>query len=53
MKDVAVYVGYTEMLKGAGYRLAHLRGEIATRIIWEAVILTFNPDHRRCGFGYS
>ena len=39
MKDVAVYAGYTEMLKGAGYRLAHLRGEIAIRIIWEAVIL--------------
>ena len=33
MKDVAVYTGYTEMLKGAGYRLAHLRGEIAIRII--------------------
>jgi len=39
MKDVAVYAGYTEMLKGAGYRLAHLRGEIAIRIIWYAVIL--------------
>ena len=39
MKDVAVYSGYTEMLKGAGDRLAHLRGEIAIRIIWEAVIL--------------
>jgi len=40
MKDVAVYPVNTEMLKGVGYRLAHLRGEIATRIIWEAVILT-------------
>src|ERR1700687_3648412 len=39
MKDVAVYTGYTEVLKGAGDRLAHLRGEIAIRIIWEAVIL--------------
>src|SRR6266550_4218617 len=39
MKDVAVYAGYTEMLKGAGYRLAYLRGEIAIRIIWQAVIL--------------
>jgi len=39
MKDVAVYTGYTEVLKGAGYRLAHLRGEIAIRIVWEAVIL--------------
>src|SRR5712664_2770451 len=39
MKDVAVYAGYTEVLKGAGYRLAHLRGEIAIRIVWEAVIL--------------
>ena len=39
MKDVAVYAGYTEMLKGAGYRLAHLCGEIAIRIIWQAVIL--------------
>src|ERR1700730_11950385 len=39
MKDVAVYAGYTDMLKGAGYRLAHLRGEIAIRIIWQAVIL--------------
>ena len=38
MKDVAVYAGYTEVLKGAGYRLAHLRGEIAIRIVWEAVI---------------
>jgi len=39
MKDVAVYTGYTEVLKGAGYRLAHLGGEIAIRIVWEAVIL--------------
>jgi hypothetical protein len=39
MKDVAVYTGYAEVLKGAGYRLAHLRGEIANRIVWEAVIL--------------
>src|SRR5207244_13356385 len=39
MKDVAVYTGYTEMLKRAGYRLAHLRGEIAIRIIGQAVIL--------------
>jgi hypothetical protein len=39
MKDVAVYTGYTEVLKGAGDRLAHLRGEIAIRIVWEAVIL--------------
>ena len=39
MKDVAVYTGYTEVLKGAGDRLAHLRGEIAMRIVWEAVIL--------------
>src|SRR6266436_2849669 len=39
MKDVAVYAGYTEMLKGAGDRLAHLRHEIAIRIIWKAVIL--------------
>ena len=39
MKDVAVYTGYAEVLKGAGYRLAHLRGEIAIRIVWEAVIL--------------
>ena len=28
MKNVAVYAGYIEMLKGAGYRLAHLRREI-------------------------
>jgi hypothetical protein len=27
------------VLKGAGYRLAHLRREIAIRIVWEAVIL--------------
>ena len=39
MKDVAVYMGYTKVLKGAGYRLADLRGEIAIRIVWEAVIL--------------
>jgi hypothetical protein len=39
MKDVAVYTGYTEVLKRTGYRLAHLRGEIAIRIVWEAVIL--------------
>jgi len=39
MKDVAVYPGYTEVLKGADYRLAHLRREIAIRIVWEAVIL--------------
>jgi hypothetical protein len=39
MKDVAVYTGYAEVLKGAGDRLAHLRGEIAIRIVWEAVIL--------------
>ena len=39
MKDVAVYTGYTEVLKRTGYRLAHLRGEIASRIVWEAVIL--------------
>jgi hypothetical protein len=39
MKDVAVYTGYTEVLKGTGYRLAHLYSEIAIRIIWEAVIL--------------
>jgi hypothetical protein len=39
MKEVAVYTGYTEVLKGAGDRLAHLRGEIAIRIVWEAVIL--------------
>jgi hypothetical protein len=39
MKDVAVETGHTEVLKGAGYRLAHLGGEIAIRIVWEAVIL--------------
>ena len=39
MKDVAVYTAYTEVLKGAGYRLAYLRGEIAIRIVWEAAIL--------------
>ena len=39
MKDVAVDTGYAEVLKGAGDRLAHLRGEIAIRIVWEAVIL--------------
>ena len=39
MKDVAVYTGYTEVLKGAGDRLAQLRGEIAIRVVWEAVIL--------------
>ena len=39
MKEVAVYPGYTEVLKGAGDRLAHLRGEIAIRVVWEAVIL--------------
>jgi hypothetical protein len=39
MKEVAVDTGYAEMLKGAGDRLAHLRGEIAIRIVWEAVIL--------------
>jgi hypothetical protein len=39
MKDVAVYAGRTQMLQGAGNRLAYLRGEIAIRIIWEAVIL--------------
>jgi hypothetical protein len=27
------------MLQGAGNRLSYLRGEIAIRIIWEAVIL--------------
>jgi hypothetical protein len=39
MKEVAVYTGHTEVLKGAGDRLAHLRREIAIRIVWEAVIL--------------
>ena len=39
MKDVAVYAGRTQMLQGAGNILAYLRGEIAIRIIWEAVIL--------------
>ncbi len=39
MKEVAVYTGYTEMLKGAGDRLAHLRRQIAIRVVWEAVIL--------------
>jgi hypothetical protein len=39
MKEIAVYTGYTEVLKGAGYGLAHLRREIAIRIVWEAVIL--------------
>jgi hypothetical protein len=39
MKDVAVYTGYTEVLKGAGYRLAHLRGEIAVSVVRQAMIL--------------
>ena len=39
MKDVAVYAGHAEMLQGARNRLAYLRGEIAIRVIWEAVIL--------------
>src|SRR5438045_9719126 len=39
MREVAVYPGYAEVLKGAGDRLAHLRGEIAIRVVWEAVIL--------------
>src|SRR5437764_2775388 len=39
MKEVAVYPGYTEVLKGAGDRLAHLRGENAIMVVWEAVIL--------------
>ena len=39
MKDVAVYADHTQMLQGAGNRLAYLRGEIAIRIIWETVIL--------------
>ena len=39
MKDVAVYPGYTEVLERAGDRLAHLRREIAIRVVWQAVIL--------------
>jgi hypothetical protein len=39
VKDVAVYAGHPEMLQRARNRLAYLRGEIAIRIIWEAVIL--------------
>src|SRR5438270_9612000 len=39
MEQIAVYSGYTEVLERAGDRLAHLRGEIAIRVVWEAVIL--------------
>src|SRR5690242_857960 len=39
MKEVAVYMGCTEVLEGAGDRLAHLRREIAIWVVWQAVIL--------------
>jgi hypothetical protein len=39
MKNVAIYAGYTEVLERAGDGLAHLRREIAIRLVWEAVIL--------------
>ena len=39
MEQIAVYPGYTEVLERAGDRLAHLRREIAIRVVWQAVIL--------------
>ena len=58
MKDVAVYAGHAEMLQGARNRLAYLRGEIAIRIIWEAVILAaltckLRLKKKICPFNYA
>src|SRR5437016_13412798 len=44
MKDVAVYAGYTEMLKGAGYRLAHsISASRASKIVCGRRYVTINP----------